>query len=119
MALRVPFNLVLRKTATTTTPTLSSEPVPVGELWCFQRAVIENETSTATEVQFQVITPDETIVIAAQALPGANIVYWYDVEVYVPARAYLRVAYTGAVSGDVIRCYCTGYKVRDVVQPEK
>jgi hypothetical protein len=64
MALRVPFNLVLRKTATTTAPTLSSEPVPRGEIWCFQRVVIENETSAATELQLQVITPDDTLIIA-------------------------------------------------------
>jgi hypothetical protein len=119
MAQRIPFSLVLRKVATTTTPSLSSEPVPRGEIWCFQRVVIENETSAATEVQLQVVTPDDTIIVAAQASPGANTVYWYDNEIYCPERTYIKVAYTGAVSGDTIRTYCTGYRVRDVAQPEK
>jgi len=106
---RYPFDLVLSKAAVGTTDDLETDPVPDGRLYCIQHVAVEDETTYVTEVRLYKSELERDFLLAEQDLLSAAVPYTYDEPFYLSPYQRLKVRFTGATAGDVLKVYLSGW----------
>jgi len=113
---KMPFDLVLTKTASAGSNDLSAERVKMGRLSCIQRVGVENETTACTDVRIMKVGGWGEFLIAEQDTVVAATLYWYDKPFYLIEGEYLTVRFTGCTADDTLMVYVAGW---DEIRREK
>ena len=105
-----PFDEVIPLVAEAGSNDVETERVRHGELWCIQRAAVENETTAYTDLRLLKAGRGSELLLAEEDNPEAATLYWIDTPVYLMEGQRLVARLTGCTASDVVKLYVTGWK---------
>lgn len=105
-----PLDLILSRQAAAGSNDVQSDPVPAGQLWCFQHVTVENETSAGTDIRIMKAGRGGEFPLEEQDSPQAATLYWMTDDIYLTEGRRLLVRFTGCTLGDRLRVYGCGWR---------
>lgn len=104
-----PFEHVLTAVASAGTNDLETDEVDEGLLYCYQRVVVENETSDYTDLRIFTTGGGFNHLVAEQDSPQSATGYWLSDPLYLREGQKLLCRLTGCTASDVLKVYLRGW----------
>lgn len=106
---KYPLDLIRTKVAAAGSNDVEMDPVGGGLLYCIQRIIVENETSTTDDVRIIKAGVGAEIPVAEKDDPGKATLFVVDEPFYLHEGQYLLARFTACSADDHLAMYLLGW----------